>query len=729
MPTTIPPPVPEPLEPEIHAVAVVLSTETVQPERPSSSMTLSRESVSTVTDGLSFLINSAKIVTELGFSAAKFTTSTSINVARSIVDSVGENTGLDATGITPVISGSLYLADKISNAGIRVGEYFTNLSLKAAGSGVDSIGNVFGNTELALAIEEFSALVQRELERDLLAQENEDFGVSGMVGVDGPTSTETAVSLSTANGSVTKKSLKDIGFIEIAKSVTAWICLQRMTQTIYEERARLACSESLKGAFSDAVRHHHSDTELAGLSSGPAIDDITENDVVVDTDVSAASMDVVFAHIGTESNLPQSVDPLDPSRLFQNIRRYIRFCTGAYGKIAVEFFAPGSLSFNERREIARKSRSPESAHPTHAFYSTYTSRPLPEIYHTTFHNQKSAENPILSEVSSVPRILPENNTHYNPTFFLILDHPNKSVVLCLRGTLSLHDLFIDLTCESQRATFDGTEYLVHSGMYKAARRVALPAEEWLASVHEAELPNRRNSNDLPNLFRATPTPPYIYEAVSAGLQSNPGYALVVTGHSLGAGLASLITLQWGDAATGLVKPSSGFPPATRIHCFAYASPAIVSRVDAISRRTRYTPDFNNIVTSIIVGDDFVPDFSLGSVRDVTSVVSHMHQEPGLANRLVSRYINAKASGAPSVSEVESVRGLHAELYSKCFKNQKLFPVGRNFWVRKDAAAGAGGAWDVKEILRPDDVFGDMIFGAGMIADHVPNLYEDAIRAL
>ncbi|KAI8616622.1 Alpha/Beta hydrolase protein, partial [Chytriomyces sp. MP71] len=526
------------------------------------------------------------------------------------------------------------------------------------------------------------------------------------------------------------KSLKDIGAFEIAKSVTAWICLQRMNKKYYEEKALQACGESLLASFSASARLHHADSQLGLENGGPIIEELQDDDVVVDGESRRESADLIYAHVGSgpseTTTQPPSFDPLSQERLFQNIRRYIRFSSGAYGKFAMDFFAPNALSFNERKELARKAQSSDSAHINHAFYSTYTARPMPEVFHTTYHNQKAGENRLLSEVSSVPRILPANKTHYNPTFYLILDHPNKSVVLCLRGTLSLHDLFVDLTCESQEVQIQGAPYLVHSGMYRAAQRVSLPADQWLAAVQEAELPSRASSSDLPNLFRADPRPPFIHEAVLAGLQAHPGYSLVVTGHSLGAGLAALITLAWGDANTGIVSASSGFPSGTKLHCFAYASPAIVATVDPVSRQTRSTQEFHRLVTSVTAGTDFVPSFGLGSVRDVAGVVARMHDAPGLASAIVARYVQSKTVSGLGAPDVEAVQELHGELHDDCFGNSKLFPIGRHFWIKEEAESGAV---DVREVKRVDDLFGNLLFGPTMCSDHMPNVYEDLIRGL
>ncbi|ORY46811.1 alpha/beta-hydrolase [Rhizoclosmatium globosum] len=620
-----------------------------------------RENVSTVTDGLSFALNTAKAITSFSFSFAKTATSTSINVARTIVDTIGENTGLEQTGITPILSGTLYVADKLSNAGIRVGEYFTNLGLDAAGKSIDGVGNVFGNTELNEAIREFAKLVQREFARDL--EESFDASEEALVLM------ETEVGENAVVQYRAKKSLASMGMLEVIKSITGWICLQRLVKAEYERVAREACLGDLRSALSVV------NADAPGVAN---MEEVLDGDVVVDGNETDA---VVLGHVGSESNHENQslgdINVLSPSRLFQNIRRYIRFAAGSYGKLAINVLDPTSID----NPLAEEPDG--SVSTNHTFFSNYTTRPIPTIYHTTDHTKKATENQLLHSLTNVPRILPENKTHYNPTFYLILDHPNKSVVLCLRGTLSLHDLLVDLS--------------------SAADRITLPAPEYLASL--ASKPQSSSSSTaLPNIFKTDPTPPYAYESVLAGLESHPGYSLIITGHSLGAGLASLITLKWGNPSTNLVRPETGFPASTRIHCFAYASPAI------IAHRGAYAHHFDSLITTVKVG--------LGTVRDIAGVVAKMHGTPHLASGLISRYVTKKATLGAVVDD-DYAKELWEELRGGCMGNEKLFPCGRSFWVMKE---------EVRELVR-GEVLGEIVFDAEMLTDHMPTVYESVLRGL
>ncbi|KAJ3387884.1 hypothetical protein HDU84_000420 [Entophlyctis sp. JEL0112] len=671
-------------------------------------LSLSPASVSTVADGLSLALNAAKLVTEFSFATAKFATSAGIHTAKAVVDRVGESTGLDATGITPIISTTLSVADAISLAGIGIGEFFTNLSFSAASTSVNTVGNVFGDSEVNLAIREFAALVKREMERD----------VEVLVG-------------DSDQAEITRKTLNDIGVFEIAKSLTAWICLQRMVAAdYYRVKQASACGESLLPLLARALREPIESNDLDSEQSVDIVIDGEEPQAAVDSE--AAGIAIIRGHIGSESASGHSSTAdgtsLTTERLFQNIRRYIRFSTGSYGKMAISFLAPSSITFQDQLQEARNRRSSESVGSGHAFFSAYTTRPLPTIYHTTEHNQKATENPLLQAISSsVPRLLPENTTHYKPTFYLILDHPNKAVVLCLRGTLSFHDVMVDLTGDYSTVDIDGKSYFVHSGMQRHAERMTLPADAWLASISSQQAGSLDGTGSVTNPFRTDPTPPYVHEAVAAGLRAHAGYSLVLTGHSLGAALAVLMTLQWGDAATGRVKPSSRFPANTRIHCFAYASPALMASAERSGGIGcgGVATGFEMLVTNVVVGDDVVPSVSLGAIRDLAGVAAYMHTQPNLANGLVSRYI-ARKTGVTDAADNASELEIHSQLRGACFTNQKLYPVGRAFWIPH----ADDGSEDVREVLSPaEGMFGDVVFTKDMISDHLPTKYEAVIRGL
>eukprot|EP00035_Acanthoeca_spectabilis_P006425 m.124400 g.124400 ORF g.124400 m.124400 type:complete len:395 (-) comp13499_c0_seq4:2793-3977(-) len=131
---------------------------------------------------------------------------------------------------------------------------------------------------------------------------------------------------------------------------------------------------------------------------------------------------------------------------------------------------------------------------------------------------------------------------YRPGYLLLLDEPGQAVVLSFRGTLRIHDVLTDLVCKQEPLQIGDTIGAAHGGMLKAAQRLL---DELRADIE-------------------------------AALSSNIGFKLVLCGHSLGGGLATLMAVLIGP--TIQVQPSE--PENTAHHvpvtCFAYASPAVLS---------------------------------------------------------------------------------------------------------------------------------------------------------
>lgn len=161
------------------------------------------------------------------------------------------------------------------------------------------------------------------------------------------------------------------------------------------------------------------------------------------------------------------------------------------------------------------------------------------------------------------------NRLYQVPFVVLTDHKTSSIIITIRGSMSLLDIVTDLMLNDavfsvdvdtddilrQDETLDTEgEVRVHLGMLKSARYVYNTLQK---------------HNVLEDLFML-----------------NPGYNLIVTGHSLGAGVASLLTL--------LLKQT--YPT---VRCYAFSPPGCI-----ISKNGQ--AEMEQHVLGIIVGDDLVP---------------------------------------------------------------------------------------------------------------------------
>ncbi|KAF9434672.1 hypothetical protein BGZ76_007620 [Entomortierella beljakovae] len=307
--------------------------------------------------------------------------------------------------------------------------------------------------------------------------------------------------------------------------------------------------------------------------------------------------------------------------------RFSRFCSAMYGSTLLEMLGaperfpppPPQTSANSGPSTSANQESPRVDADEHHFHC-YTGTPLGSIIY-------SSDNAATIQ-----------DGYYSPRYYLLDDVETKQIVLVLRGTKSLHDLMVDLTCDTadlwlehdttplvdaqgnvvrDTAQRKKRPFRVHGGFLKAARTIA--------------------SADTVG----------IQEKVKAALEDRPGYSLLLIGHSLGAGIASILSNLWADPATGLtpeapshistgssVSPTDigasvdgeergrlylpGFlpsstsesflPPGRRLRCYGYGSPKVMC--PRLSKRCL------KLVTSISYGDDAVGRLSLGSVRNI-----------------------------------------------------------------------------------------------------------------
>jgi predicted lipase len=167
----------------------------------------------------------------------------------------------------------------------------------------------------------------------------------------------------------------------------------------------------------------------------------------------------------------------------------------------------------------------------------------------------------------------ERHELYRPAHFVAIDHEHKEVIVTIRGTMSLHDVLVDLVCKSVdfESVFDHdaavTQGKAHGGFLKSAQTLACD----------------------------------LHELVAETLQANPFYEIVVVGHSLGGGVATILSLLW--ARIPLFRTR-------RVRAISYASPCVLCKTLSQAPFTR------RHVTSVVTGDDIVSRFGLATFREM-----------------------------------------------------------------------------------------------------------------
>merc|ERR1719242_2770054 len=164
----------------------------------------------------------------------------------------------------------------------------------------------------------------------------------------------------------------------------------------------------------------------------------------------------------------------------------------------------------------------------------------------------------------------------------ILDHESEAVVLAIRGTFCLKDVILDMVCDD--APFlDG---FTHRGIREGAEQV------WEKSS----------------------------PALLAALALHPTYSLVLTGHSLGAGVAVLLALELlvGEGAAAL-------PPSTEVCCLALAPPPVYRAKSSWLWDTSLPPIVRERVDIIVHRHDCVPRMCLGSLARLVASLRAIDQ--------------------------------------------------------------------------------------------------------
>lgn len=241
-----------------------------------------------------------------------------------------------------------------------------------------------------------------------------------------------------------------------------------------------------------------------------------------------------------------------------------------------------------------------------------------------------------------------------PRHLVAVDDATRAVVVAIRGTSSMADLITDLLCEA--APFGAG--FAHAGMRDAAAAL-------LAAI--------------------TPT-------LRTALAARPGHSLVVCGHSLGAGVALLLTKMLLDTGLAPVK------------CYAFAPCPV------FGPRRRVDTDWSDSVECFVHHEDIVAQLCLSSARRLALEIERIDAlslEPADRRRLDESADDRRRLAV----QIDKQRRAARRSDPREHVVQHLYIPTRTgvHWMLPDENEGEGGGWRFwrkRKPVRAEDLFPD-----------------------
>eukprot|EP00981_Chlorochromonas_danica_P002538 scaffold487_cov178-Ochromonas_danica.AAC.26 len=318
----------------------------------------------------------------------------------------------------------------------------------------------------------------------------------------------------------------------------------------------------------------------------------------------------------------------------------------------------------------------------------------------------------------------QRNDMTHKPYAIFVDHAMQTVVLTIRGTVSIEDCITDILCDPVELEaagrmwgFDGRGKYAHGGMLRAA--LAIRQEIQDTQILDQLLGRQSESGkevDHPESVLQTP----LFERFSH-------YCVVITGHSLGAGTAVLLAM--------LLR--SRYPS---VQCYAYGTPgAVLDRSTSVALR-------NDVLDAIcrakankmVILSAICRDLKEEDVLYPESQIPQSHFRDKVT--AFKRACEEKARTSPQVPLYHPGQILHmvrTQTRKRGFcgtaHNYELLATRPLFSLEEDEkkeAVDMAGANNIPgvEVLHEDlDDYKDICVSRTMVNDHLPDRYYATLQ--
>ncbi|TFK64906.1 alpha/beta-hydrolase [Pluteus cervinus] len=704
--------------------------------------TYPRQSIELVSSATSYGFAAIKNTTRLGFSITRNIATKAIGATTTAVD----HTFFGGDAVTRPMFGAavsmvLTVAEQITLAPVFLSEYITATSLVAAHSSINLLSAFFpGSSDASFSLASFITLVKREW------SESADGGLSPG---------------------------KQFGITHIARAVIAWVALQGVTQEWQEKQwfkylKEINVREPSRNA--DTIRSRRnsrvrvtSDVIFPGNQGQIISADIGEAPPRPMSIRSTRSLKSLFMTPLTPRRPVSFLDasPPQPSNaeLKITLRRLSKIVLAGYGGASLLFFgvsplvAAGSAlptSLDKKTEESQLANAidaseaeaagdgpgPDEGNAQFSWWDVLLGKHDQEI----FEHYANSSDHAKARTTTIKATAVAGRIPLMPRFWVLTDHGRGQIVLVLRGTMSLNEIAVDLTCEPEDfepvATISPVEEEEEEpipGMFTFPRPTTqIPDTASTIApryhVHGGMLRMARAMGDVGKPVQL---------AVQEALHCNPEYELILCGHSLGAGVAALLGLMWADPRTCMTVSQSGLPVGRRVSVYCFAPPCLTDA--GLSRLA------SNLITSFVYSHDIVSRLSLGSVKDLKNAAMWLCDanerntgDSGEGYTEVFDRARKWQRGEGSRDDPQWFVAVRKTLEAN-MQMTTMFPPGRVLWAIRDSdlhpAHRTHGLSSDPNKLRLFDVldiepaFSQIVFAKDMLSAHMPHQYDKALHDL